>query len=192
VVVVAVVALTVLGLIAILGWRVAASEARKRVTVTWSGPVTCERATVEPTVRGDGAGPYPAIRVREGMRCSVPVRVTNESRFDVKVTRVRLPLMGPEASSSVQVRTLEGRSWARPDAVDAVFRLQEWLAAGEVYDFDVELEFRAPPEGCSSPGTVTWFKDLPRITVRALGRPGVRTPDEMLGFHGTRDSSCTR
>jgi hypothetical protein len=189
---VAVVVLAVLGLLAILGWRVAASEARKSVSVAWTGPVTCEGTTVEPTGRGDGEGSSPAIRLREGMRCSLPVRVTNEGRVDVKVTRVRLPFMGPEASAAVQVRTLEGQSWLRPDSTDAVFRLQEWLEPGDSYDFVVDFEFRAPPEGCSGPGGVLWVGDMPKVTVRALGRPGVRSAEETLGFRGTRESSCTR
>jgi hypothetical protein len=187
--VVAVVALAVLGLVAILGWRVAASEARKRVAVEWAGTVTCEGTTVGPAgVEGES---FPAIRLREGMRCSLPVRVTNEGRVDVKVTRVRLPLMGPQAGAAVQVRTLEGRSWYRPDSTDAVFRLQEWLEPGDTFDFVVEFEFRAPPEGCSGPGGLMWVRDMPKVTVRALGRPGVRSADETLGFRGTRQSSCS-
>jgi hypothetical protein len=191
-VVVVVVVLAVLGLLAILGWRVAASEARKSVTVAWSGPVTCEGTTVEPTRRGDGGGTVPVIRLREGMRCSLPVRVTNEGRVDVKVTRVRLPFMGPVGGAAVQVRTLEGRSWLRPDSVDAVFRLQEWLEPGDTYDFVVEFEFRAPPEGCSGPGGVMGVGDMPKVTVRALGRPGMRSAEETIGFRGTRESSCVR
>jgi hypothetical protein len=188
VVVVAVVVLAVLGLVAILGWRVAASEARKRVNVAWNGPVTCEGTTVGPEeVEGEQ---FPAIRLREGMRCSLPVRVTNESRFDIKVTRVRLPYMGPEGGAAVQVRTLEGESWHRPESIDAVFRLQEWLDAGDTYDFVVDFEFRAPPEGCTDQG-VMWVRDMPKVTVRALGRPGVRIADETLGFRGTRQSTCS-
>jgi hypothetical protein len=190
VVVVAVVALAVLGLVAILGWRVAASEARKRVTVEWAGPVTCEGTTVRPDRRADGEE-ISAIRLREGMRCSLPVRVTNESRFDVKVTRVRLPLMGPEGGAAVQVRTLEGRSWYRPDSTDAVFRLQEWLEPGDTYDFVVDFEFRAPPEGCTDSGLLG-VGDMPKVTVRALGRPGLRSAEETIVFRGTRESSCTR
>jgi hypothetical protein len=188
--VVAVVVLAVLGLTAILGWRVVASEARKSVTVAWNGAVTCEGTTVEPTSRGEGRGEAPVIRLREGMRCSLPVRVTNEGRLDVKVTRVRLPFMGPEAGAAVQVTTLEGQPWHRPDSTDAVFRLQEWVEPGDTYDFVVELEFRAPPEGCLSPGRVLWVGDMPKVTVRALGRPGVRSAGEPLGFRGTRESTC--
>jgi hypothetical protein len=185
--VVAVVVLAVVGLLAILAWRVAASEARSSVAVTWNGPVTCEGTTVE-SHRSDDGEEYPTVRLREGMRCSLPVRVTNESRIDVKVTRVRLPLMGPGAGAAVQVNTLEGQPWHRPDSTDAVFRLQEWLEPGDTYDFDVELEFRAPPEGCTS-GLLS-VGDLPKVTVRALGRPGVRNADETIGFLGTDESAC--
>jgi hypothetical protein len=188
--VVAVVVLAVLGLLAILAWRVAASEARKSVTVAWNGPVTCEGTTVEPH-RPDEGEEYPAISLREGMRCSLPVRVTNEGRIDVKVTRVRLPLMGPGGGAAVQVRTLEGRSWLRPDSTDAVFGLREWLEPGDTYDFVVEFEFRAPPEGCSGPGGAMGVRDMPKVTVRALGRPGVRSAEETIVFRGTRESSCT-
>jgi hypothetical protein len=187
--VVAVVVLAVLGLLAVLGWRVAASEARKSVGVTWNGPVTCVGTNVEP-YRSDGSEAYPAIHLREGMRCSLPVRVTNEGRVDVKVMRVRLPLMGPQANAAVQVRTLEGQSWLRPSSTDAVFGLQEWLEPGDTYDFRVEFEFRAPPEGCSGPGGVMWVRGMPKVIVRALGRPGVRSAEETLGFRGTRESGC--
>lgn len=176
--------LLVLG--AMVAWRVVAADAREKVTVTWSGPVECTGTTVEQARPDDE--PITAIRLREGMSCTLPVRVTNNSRFAVTVVRVRLPYMGPQAGPGVQVTQLGGTPVARPNAVDAVFRLRERLEPGAAYDFDIDFEFR--PRGCTSPG-VFWVAEFPQVRVLALGRPGVRKAREALGFLGTHDSDCS-
>lgn len=186
----AAVAVVVLGLLALLGWRVVAADARGDVTVTWSGPVSCTGTTVAPTEPQGGDKSFPAIRLREGMRCTLPVRVTNESRFEVTVTRVRLPFMGPEGGAGVQVSRLDDQEPHRARAVNAFFRLEERLSTGEAYDVDIVFEFRPPPHGCSSENSVTWVRGLPEVTVLALGRPGSRHPEETIGFRGTQDSDC--
>lgn len=186
-----VVALTVilLALGAMVAWRVVASGARDKVAVTWSGPIECTGTTVG-TSTVDGAR-IPAIRLREGMSCTLPVRVTNQSRFTVTVLRVRLPYLGPEAGAGVQATRLEGAPVARADTIDAFFRLRERLEPGAAYDFDVELEFRPPPEGCAADGNLLWMKEFPRVRVLALGRTGVRSAPETIGFLGTADSDCS-
>lgn len=183
----------VLGLSALIGWRVVASDARRNVSVTWSGPPECTGTTVEqarPGGEGEAGEPIPAIRLRDGMSCTLPVRVTNESRFTVTVTRVRLPYMGPLGGAAVQVRELEGQPWSRPNAVDAFFKVDERLGEGESYDFEIDFELRPPPEGCTA--GLFAVEGLPRVRVLALGRPGQRTPAETIGFLGTRDTDCSR
>jgi hypothetical protein len=184
------VAVIVLALSAMVGWRVVAADARRDVSVTWGGPVTCTGTTVRLSRPGVRNERIQAIRLRDGMSCTLPVRVANDSRFAVQVTRVRLPYMGPEGGAAVQVTRLEGKPWARKGSIDAVFRVRERLEPGETYDFDVAFEFRPPPQGCSSPGLM-WIGDFPRVTVLALGRPGARTAPETIGFLGTRESDCS-
>ena len=184
------VVVVVLGLSAMVGWRVVAADARRNVSVTWSGPVTCTGTTVEQVPAGDEGEPIPAIRLREGMSCTLPVRVTNESRFAMTVARVRLPYMGPLGGAAVQVRELDGRPWSRPGTVDAFFKVDEHLGEGESYDFEIDFELRPPPEGCTDAG-LFWVEGLPRVRVLALGRPGQQTPAEAIGFLGTRDTDCS-
>lgn len=180
----------VLGLTALVAWRVVAAEMREDVSVAWSGPVACEGTTVRSEPVGDGEEPVPVIRLREGMRCTVPVRVTNAGRGSVRVLRLRVPLLGPEAGAAVQAAGVDGMPPSRPDAVDAVFRVDRPLAGGESQDFDLELTFRSPPQGCTSPGSRVVVGPVPRVTVLALGRPGERRAPESLAFRGTRHSSC--
>ena len=183
------VVVVVLGLSAMVGWRVVAADARRNVSVTWSGPVTCTGTTVEQVRPGDEGESIQAIRLREGMSCTLPVRVTNKSRFAVTVTRVRLPYMGPHGGAAVQVRELEGRPWSRANTIDAFFKVDERLKEGESYDVEIEFELRPPPEGCTDAG-LFWVEGMVRVRVLALGRPGTRTADEAIGFQGTRDSDC--
>jgi hypothetical protein len=180
----------VLALSAMIGWRVVAADARRDVSVTWAGPLECTGTTVEQVRPGDDRERIQAMRLREGMSCTLPVRVTNDSRFGVQVTRVRLPYMGPGGGAAVQVTRLDGKPWARKGSTDAVFRVRERLEPGESHDFDVVFEFRPPPQGCTSPGLL-WIGDFPRVTVLALGRPGARTAPETIGFLGTRESDCS-
>jgi len=182
------VAVIVLGLSALVGWRVVAADARRDVSVTWNGPVTCTGTTVESAEGPDGEQ-IEAIRLREGMSCTLPVRVTNDSRFAVTVMRVRLPYMGPEAGPGVQVRQLDGLPVARPNALDAIFRVDERVEPGASYEFDVVFEFRPPPQGCTD--GLVGLEEFPQVRVLALGRPGVRVAEETIGFLGTRDSDCS-
>lgn len=182
--------MAVLALLALLAWHVLAAQARDAVTVAWDGPVECSGTTVDSARSGGEDGPVQAIRLREGMRCTLPVSVTNESRFPVQVTRVHLPYMGPDGGAAVQVRELDGLPWARSRSVDAVFRPDRPLARGESYEFEVVFEFRSPPQGCTSRGLLG-IGGLPRVTVLALGRPGPRSAEETIGFRGTRQSECT-
>jgi hypothetical protein len=153
--------------------------------------VTCEGTTVRSVRSPDGDGRIQVMAARRGMRCALPVRVTNDSRFAVTVTRVRLPLMGPGAGAAVQVRRLGGREPLKPRAVDAIFRVDETLAPGAAYDVSVVFEFRAPPEGCDSPGATTGLPEFPQVTVLALGRAGAVRSDRTIGFRGTADSDCS-
>ena len=188
---VALVVVAAVGLAALVGWRVVAAEVRGDVTVSWSGPIDCDGTTVRSVPRTDGVGRMTLVPVRRGMRCTLPVQVTNASGFAVTVTRMRLPLMGPEGGVTVQVRRLEGREPLKPQSVDAVFRLDEVVQPGATYEVDLVLGFRAPPEGCSSPRVTTIYADFPRVTVQALGRPGLVRSDRTVGFRGTADTDCS-
>lgn len=179
----------VLALAALLAWHLVAAQAREAVNVRWSGPVECAGTVVE-SVRPEGTTQeIQAIRLREGMRCTLPVGVTNDSRFAVRVTRVNLPYMGPEGGAAVQVRELDGLPWARSRSVDAVFRPDRPLEPDETAELEVVFEFRAPPQGCTSRGLLR-IEGLPRVTVLALGRPGQRSAEDTIGFRGTRESEC--
>lgn len=179
------------GLAALVGWRVVAAEARGDVTVSWSGPISCDGTTVRERRSPSGDGRLQAIAMRRGMRCTLPVRVANDSRFPVVVTRVRLPFMGPGGGAGVQVRRLEGREPIKRRAVDAVFSVDKPLSPGESFDVQVVFEFRPPPEGCSSARSLLGVPEFPQVTVLALGRPGVVRSDRTAGFRGTPDSDCS-
>ena len=178
-----------LGLMALLAWHVVAAQARDAVTVAWDGPVECSGTTVDSARAGEEDGRIQAIRLREDMRCSLPVSVTNRGRLGVDVLRVHLPYMGPDGGAAVQVRQLDGQPWARSRTVDAVFRVDRRLEPGEAYEFAVEFEFRSPPQGCTSRGLLR-IGEVPRVTVMALGRPGPRSAEETIGFRGTGESEC--
>lgn len=179
----------VLALLALVAWHILAAQARDAVSVAWDGPVECSGTTVDSARAGQEDSPVEAIRLREGMRCTLPVSVTNESRFGVRVTRVSLPYMGPDGGAAVQVRELDGLPWARARTVDAVFRVDRRLEPGEAYEFAVDFEFRSPPQGCTSRGLLR-IGEVPRVTVMALGRPGPRSAEETIGFRGTGESEC--
>ena len=185
------VVLMVLALVALLAWRIASAQVRDEVAVGWSGPVACTGTTVdEVRHRADGRE-IPVVRLREGMRCTVPVQVSNDSAASVTVTRVVLPIMGPSGTQAVRVVELEGASPTRLRATDAVFRPGRRVEPGKTYGFDVELEFRPPPAGCTERGLLV-VEGLPRVTVLALGRAGVVRAEETIGFRGTAPGACSR
>lgn len=187
--IVAAMTVVIAGLVAMVGWRFVAADARDDVTVAWTGPVTCTGTKVVEWTPEPGAGTFPVVRLREGMRCVLPVSVANGGRLAVDVTRVRLPYMGPGGGAAVQVPRLAGQAPIRPASVDAVFGLDERLAPGE--RLDLEIVFRFRPDGCDSPGATMWLAgQMPQVRVLALGRPGTRTPEETIGFRGTPESSC--
>lgn len=189
--VVAAVALAVLVVgAAVAGWMAVAADRLDHVVVR-SGVPRCAGTEVVPR-RGFGLEQVQAIRIREQMVCTLPVRVVNRGERPVDLERMVLPFMGPGGGAGARVEQLDGRAPLGPASyrngrIDAVFPLGSTLAAGERARFEVELTFR--PRGCTSPGGLMTVGGMPRVVVSALGRTG-EAAGGTLGLIGTRDSSC--
>lgn len=169
------------------GWVWIADAQRDRVSVTWSGPVTC---TGTDLVRAEAAGaPVRAARLVPGMACKVAVQVRNDGWFPVALEQVVLPTMGPGGGAAVQVRRLDGQTPVpgSADAVDATFAREATLRPTQTDDFVVRFTFR--PEGCTAPGTLL-VEGLPEVTVSALGLAEDRSGEETAAFRGTRRSDA--
>lgn len=182
------VVVAVLGLSALVGWRVTAADVRDDVSVTWTGPIDCEGTTVEDLASDNSEDALQIVRLRAGMRCVLPFRVTNDSRFTVDVTRIRIPYVGPAAAAAVHVPRLDGDEPIRAKALDAVFGVDERLAPGRSHEWEIVFLYR--PGGCSSPDSVERHARTPQVRVLALGRTGTRSAKESIGFRGTRQSDC--
>jgi hypothetical protein len=180
----AVAGVVVLGLLALLTWRVVAADARGDVQVGWAGPVRCSGTTVGEE-RVDGRL-TPVVRLRRGMRCELPVRIVNGGRMSVEVTRIRVPALGPEGGAPVHVPRLVGAEPLRPQANDAVFRTAVPLAPAESHEVTIPIELRGV--GCMGPGLFR-VEEIPQVRVRALGRPGLVAAEQTLGFRGAPDGA---
>ncbi len=124
------------------------------------------------------------------MRCRLPVKIENHGWLPVEVASVSLPFMGPGGRAAVQVTMFDGRpplgnDAHGPDAVDAVFATHRKLAAGGVREFVIEFTFR--PDGCTSNGLMSVW-NMPQVDVKALGRSGTRSAENVIGFRGTNAS----
>jgi hypothetical protein len=186
----AAVAVAVVAASAAVGWRASSGAALDRVLVRVSTPDCVGAAPV--FHRSEGFGRVPAVRMREGMDCTVAVRVANRGERPVHLDRVVLPFMGPGGGTGARVEHLNGRAPLGPDSrrtgrIDAVFPVDGTLRPGASVDFDVPFTFR--PAGCSSPGSVMTVSDMPRVVVSALGQTR-RIAGGPLALIGTPDSSC--
>ncbi len=178
------------GLAAVLvsAWFVITSLQLGQVEVDRTTPVECRGTEVTEERVGTG-GPVTAMRLVPGMKCTIGVQVTNEGTSAVKVTEVLLPYMGPDGGAAVRVNRLD-RLEPEPepaDTIDALFTVDQELAAGEDYEFEMTFVFR--PRGCTSQGVMT-VPGMPTVTVSSWGREVERTADEPVAFRGTKQSNC--
>jgi hypothetical protein len=172
------------------GWLLVSAKQLDQVVVR-SGVPRCSGTEVV-FRRGFGPEQVPAIRMREQMVCTLPVRVVNRGDRPVDLERMVLPFMGPGGGTGARVEQFAGLAPLGPASsndggIDAEFRLGSTLAAGERARFEVDITFR--PEGCASPGGLMTIGGMPRVVVSALGRTG-EVAGGALGVIGTRDSSC--
>jgi len=170
------------------GWGWASAEQRDRVAVSLSSPPRC--LTTELAWRRVGVGHrIPAMRLQEPMDCLSLLRVSNQGRWPVRVTEVVMPLMGPHAGGAFDVEELNGTR-AVPGITGglaaAVFRVDRRLAPGERYAVPVHFTFR--PGGCTAPGALIWFQQMPQVRVSALGRAGTVSGHQVIAFEGTAAS----
>lgn len=118
----------------------------------------------------------PAVPLREGMRCTLVYRVSNDSDGRVGLTdfSTRWVVNGEvPAGSDVDA------SWEPGD-----------LEIAPHDSVDLDLQVRFGPRGCTSTGTHEWAR--PEVTVGHLGRSRTVTGPASPVFRGTAHSSCDR
>jgi|GEM_PF-5165089 len=171
----------------ITGWILAGRQTGQAVHVS-IGEITCTGAKVH-TPGGDGQPP--TITPRAGMRCVLPVKLTNDGAFEVRVTRAILPTLGPEGTATVRARQVDG---AKPDrsesGLDAVFSVSERLAPGESTTLKVVLDYREG--GCVAKGDPLVLPHVPVLNTRALAVNSRVQPDSPVAFAHTTAEACTR
>lgn len=171
----------------LLGWRSYVGAQAEAVTVAWDGRMSCAGTEVSYRAIGPDREGLRPVPMREGMDCTLPVSVTNDSSWEVRVDRVALPVMGPGGGAAIKAGLLDGMRPRRGD-VDAIYRLDRALAPGEAYSFDVRLLFRE--RGCSSSDSTLTVSGFPTVHVSLLGGTAEREAPERLPLAGTPDSSC--
>jgi hypothetical protein len=127
-----------------------------------------------------------AIPMVEDFRCTLSIRVDNDSDRTVTLGRMTIPVAGPHAGPAFKATFVNGQAQPDPDATDAYAALDVELAPGESAVVPVVMEFRE--SGCDSKGGGEHVS--PRIRVRS----GLATHDlevsDLPAFLGTEDSSC--
>jgi len=171
----------------ITGWILAGRQTGQAVNVSF-GPVSCTGAKIHPTGADE---PVPTIGPRPGMRCVVPVKLTNGGAFDVEVTRAILPTLGPDGTATVRARQVDGAKPVKGESgTDAVFRVSERLAPGESTTIRVILDYREG--GCTTKGEPMLLPHFPVLNTRALAVNSRVLPDLPLAFAHTTADPCGR
>jgi hypothetical protein len=171
----------------LLGWRSYVGVQAEAVTVAWDGRMSCTGTEVSYRSIGPGREGLRPVPMRGGLDCTLPVSVTNDSSWGVRVDRVVLSGMGPGGGAAIKAAPLDGVRPRRGE-VDAVYPLDRALAPGEAYSFDVRLLFRE--RGCSSEDSTLTVSGFPTVHVSLLGGTAERDAPERLPLAGTADSSC--
>ncbi len=191
--VVKLVAVLLLLVVLVAGWRFVAGQLRDATTVELAQAITCEGTQIRDRRVGYPPERIQAIDLRRGMRCTVPVVVTNTGWAAVTVNQVVLPYLGAHGGAAVKVEDFLGmpvpKGRIRSD-VDGVFPVDRELGAGDTWRFDIVLRFRE--SGCSSDGGTMWGSGLPTLRLSSLFVPGEVAAGFQLGYRGTPDSSCDR
>jgi hypothetical protein len=145
-----------------------------RVTMTWAGTPACTGTEVH-TDRST-----PVIEAVKGMRCVVEVVVHNGSGRSVRLEHADAAYLGPDSGAVVRAAPTDLLDGATNDGLDARYRLDRDLAAGQDRAFEVVVAFR--PQGCNEDGTLTFY-GWPTLELTALGRTHRVVADRDFSFH---------
>lgn len=180
------VAVVVVAVVVMLGWRALASSALDTVVVGVSDHDCGDTAKVR--ARADGSL---VVRTSEEMRCTFTVTVANQGDRSVDLGEVRAAVMGPETGSVLLAETIDG---ARPrgddSTVDALHTLDRDLAGGSTATFDIVVVFH--PQGCNYSGTLI-LDGFPRVEVSTLGaHRRIEAADDLAFDNSIRTPGCSR
>ena len=131
--------------------------------------------------------PTQAMWLKPGMRCVLPVHLTNKGPLSVRVSTVLLPLMGTRGGAAVQVKQV-GHAVRQGDDIDGHYRIDRSLAPGDRMTLNVVFVIRKG--GCTDRGP-TWVERFPQVGVRALGIGSTVAATDAIAFQGTAASTCS-
>jgi hypothetical protein len=158
------------------------SHAADQVSVTWSADSPSCAGT---TVHNEGSGPV--IEAQAGMTCVVTVKVANNGGRDVQLTTAVAPLGGPRTGAVIAASNADASS---PDGLDAHYKLDRLLRAGEADEFDIVLRFN--PSGCNESAT-PWVANWPTVGLTVMGRSFEQASEGVYRFHRAgRTPGCTK
>jgi hypothetical protein len=166
---------------AIASWLVVSSHAAGQVAVTWSADSPKCTGT---TVRNERSGPV--IEAKAGMTCVVTVNVANDGGHDVHLTTAVAPLVGRRTGGVIAASNADASG---RDGLDAQYKLDRLVRAGEAYEFDVVLRFN--PSGCNQAGGL-WVANWPTVGLTVMGRSFERASERTYRFdHAGSTPGCT-
>lgn len=171
----------------ITAWLVVGHQAGQAVSISY-GKVACSGAKVRLEPAGEDGVATPTISPRAGMRCSIPVRLTNNSPFDVRVTQVMVPGVGPRSHATVVVPSFGHHKPTQDSGVDAVFRVSEPLAPGASTTLHLVVQHRAT--GCVVKGEVLELAGFPTLDTRAFGVNSRVVAPGAVAVKGTSAEAC--
>ena len=126
-----------------------------------------------------------AIPTTDGFVCTLLISVNNRSGHDVTLGRITVPVAGPMAAGTFEIRSIDGSKPA-DGQIDAIVDLAQPIMAGDTYVLEMQVGFRE--SGCGSQGT--WTGVDPRIKVKDLIASHEVVVTDLPLFAGTADSSC--
>lgn len=180
-------ALVVAALIAVYAVAVRSSLA---ATSAWldADPVRCVGAEVAPRAGADGIS-VQTVSLRDGMRCTIRVQVTNRGWLRVNVNSVTVPLAGDSALDLRAVGATNGTLVTPPfPTVDATFAVEDIsIAPGATVTLETVVEYggQARLSECTASEGAT-----PIVELSALGLIGTRQPDRSIWFLQGDPDSC--
>jgi hypothetical protein len=124
----------------------------------------------------DVAVALPAMRLHPGLACTMSFAVANGSDADVRIERVVLPFMGPDAGAGVHATRIRqhGVRPSRQGGPDALFDSEhdpsgDYLAGGhQAARLTADLSWSS---GCMEAGAGEWHRQAPIVTVSVEGVP---------------------
>jgi hypothetical protein len=165
-----------------------------------AAPVECYGSTPALEDLDGGFGWEPefvhVIDAAADLDCRLHVQVENRGRAAATLRGAVLPFHGPGTGAAVRARELSpfalppiGEDEFGTPAIDAVYSLDYRLESGSRLVLTIGLEHQ--PDGCMSPDSMMWVRDVPIIEVSVLGLRGTRAPTGIPYVQrGTADSSC--